>query len=146
MGLDTGPAQHLYSAHIKAGLLNEYAQSVGEQVSPSDSQPLAIFTARVTIQECICLFLFKLPEFSKKKGWIFDPKYTYMYTLNDQIYFGYRPLIYIKKRSRPQNEIEKLAALTYIVDVRLSQGDYVESVNDQTLINLGLLLLFLNFT
>lgn len=69
-----------------------------------------------------------------------------MYILNDQIYFGYRPLIYIKKRSRPQNEIEKLAALTYIVDVRLSQGDYVESVNDQTLINLGLLLLFLNFT
>lgn len=67
-----------------------------------------------------------------------DPKYTYMCILNvlfDQIYFGYIPLIYIKKRSRQQNEIDKLTALAYIVDVRLSQGDYVYSVNDQTLIN-----------
>lgn len=67
MDLDTGPAQHLSSAHITAGLLNEYAHSVGEQVSPSDSQPLAIFTANVAIKECICLFVLNHQNLAKKR-------------------------------------------------------------------------------
>lgn len=45
------------------------------------------------------------------------------------------PLSYIKKRSRPQNGIEKLISLAYIVGDRLSQCDYIESVKDQTLLN-----------
>lgn len=78
MGLDTGSAQHLYSAHIKAGLLNEYAQSVGEQLSPSDSQPLAIFTAHVAIKECICFYL-RHQNLARKKDGSKDGSKIYIY-------------------------------------------------------------------